>query len=77
MFIIVCFKFELELYRLSSLADLFPGVEPNEEPVFIISEKEQFKTYRDKDGDGFLDVFEVKKSLFFSCDFNIFLILFI
>jgi hypothetical protein len=59
---LVVFKFELELYCLSPLADLFPGVEPNEEPVFIISEKEQFKTYRDKDGDGFLDVFEVRRS---------------
>lgn len=42
------------------IADLFPGVEPNEEPNFIISEKEQFKTYRDKDGDGYLDIEEVK-----------------
>ncbi|XP_025196136.1 calumenin [Melanaphis sacchari] len=42
------------------IADLFPGVEPNEEPNFIKSEIEQFKTYRDKDGDGFLDIGEVK-----------------
>lgn len=41
------------------LADLFPGVDLNEEPNFIISEKEQFKTYRDKDGDGYLDIEEV------------------
>lgn len=46
-------------YCLSLLADLFPGVDINEEPNFIISEKEQFKTYRDKDGDGFLDIAEV------------------
>ncbi|KAE9544878.1 hypothetical protein AGLY_000421 [Aphis glycines] len=42
------------------IADLFPGVEPNEEPNFIKSEIEQFKTYRDKDGDGFLDIGEIK-----------------
>ncbi|XP_050442732.1 calumenin-like [Adelges cooleyi] len=42
------------------IEDLFPGVEKNEEPSFVISEKEQFKTYRDKDGDGFLDIGEVK-----------------
>lgn len=47
------------------LADLFPGVEPNDEPSFIISEKEQFKTYRDKDGDGFLDIGEVGENTFF------------
>jgi len=39
---------------------LFPGAKPNEEPNFVISEKEQFKTYRDKDGDGFLDIGEVR-----------------
>ncbi|XP_050520024.1 calumenin-A [Daktulosphaira vitifoliae] len=42
------------------IEDLFPGIEENEEPSFVISEKEQFKTYRDKDGDGFLDIGEVK-----------------
>jgi len=49
---------------LSLLVDLFPGVEPNEEPNFIISEKEQFKTYRDKDGDGYLDIAEVGGNTF-------------
>lgn len=60
------------MYCLSLLADLFPGVEANDEPNFIISEKEQFKTYRDKDGDGFLDVGEVRiKILFLDIKFNI------
>jgi len=54
-------RFKNKLYYLSLLADLFPGVEPNEEPNYIKSEIEQFKTYRDKDGDGFLDIGEVWK----------------
>jgi len=33
---------------------------PNEEPNFAISEKEQFKIYRVKDGDGFVDIGEVR-----------------
>jgi len=56
---------QTELYCLSLLVDLFPGVEPNEEPNFIKSEIEQFKTYRDKDGDGFLDIGEVWKNTFY------------
>jgi len=42
------------------IADLFPGLGTSDEPNFIISEKEQFKTYRDKDGDGYLDIGEIK-----------------
>lgn len=51
---------------MSLLVDLFPGVEPKEEPNFIISEKEQFKTYRDKDGDGYLDIGEVGKKYIYN-----------
>lgn len=56
-------NFQFQSRHLFLLGDLFPGVEPDEEPNFVISEKEQFKTYRDKDGDGFLDIGEV--SVFF------------
>lgn len=45
-------------------------MDENIEQNFIISEKEQFKTYRDKDGDGFLDIGEVSKNnlvFFFFC----------
>lgn len=59
IYVYTCFDFSIKIHNLSLLGDLFPGVEPNEEPNFIISEKEQFKTYRDKDGDGYLDIGEV------------------
>lgn len=39
-------------------------MDASDEPNFIVSEKEQFKTYRDKDGDGFLDIGEVSKNKF-------------
>lgn len=31
----------------------------SEEPEWVKNEREQFKTYRDKDGDGFMDSEEV------------------
>lgn len=42
------------------IGDVYEGVEGEEEPEWVKNEKEQFSTYRDKDGDGFLDFEEVK-----------------
>ncbi|XP_018572826.1 calumenin [Anoplophora glabripennis] len=42
------------------IGDMYRGDEPEEEPDWVKSEKEQFSTYRDKDGDGFMDEEEVK-----------------
>ncbi|XP_045480425.1 calumenin [Harmonia axyridis] len=42
------------------IRDLYKGEDNEEEPDWVKSEKEQFSTYRDKDGDGFLDIEEVK-----------------
>ncbi|XP_044749529.1 calumenin [Coccinella septempunctata] len=42
------------------IRDLYRGEDDEEEPDWVKSEREQFDTYRDKDGDGFLDVEEVK-----------------
>ncbi|KAL3266410.1 hypothetical protein HHI36_010586 [Cryptolaemus montrouzieri] len=42
------------------IGDMYSGHDDEEEPDWVKSEKEQFNTYRDKDGDGFMDVEEVK-----------------
>nr|XP_023014709.1 calumenin isoform X1 [Leptinotarsa decemlineata] len=42
------------------IGDMYRGEEGEEEPDWVISEREQFNTYRDKDGDGFMDEEEVK-----------------
>ncbi|KAJ8927122.1 hypothetical protein NQ314_020395 [Rhamnusium bicolor] len=42
------------------IGDMYPGEENEEEPDWVKSEREQFSTYRDKDGDGFMDEEEVK-----------------
>lgn len=39
---------------------MYPSVENEKEmPEWVRNEKEQFAAYRDKDGDGFMDVKEV------------------
>ncbi|XP_044253950.1 calumenin [Tribolium madens] len=42
------------------IGDMFKGDENEEEPEWVNNEREQFNTYRDKDGDGFMDNEEVK-----------------
>ncbi|KAK9876619.1 hypothetical protein WA026_013997 [Henosepilachna vigintioctopunctata] len=42
------------------IGDMYRAGEDEEEPDWVKSEREQFNTYRDKDGDGFMDVEEVK-----------------
>lgn len=42
------------------IGDMYHGDENEEEPDWVGSEREQFSTYRDKDGDGFMDVEEIK-----------------
>ncbi|XP_075234695.1 calumenin B scf [Lycorma delicatula] len=49
-------KLSLEEY----IGDMFRGSEGESEPEWVQNEKEQFSTYRDKDGDGFMDQEEVK-----------------
>lgn len=41
------------------IGDMYRG-DDEEEPDWVKSEREQFNTYRDKDGDGFMDGEEVK-----------------
>lgn len=38
---------------------MYRGKEGEEEPEWVKNEKEQFSSYRDKDGDGFLNPDEV------------------
>lgn len=42
------------------IGDMYRGEENEEEPDWVKSEREQFNTYRDKNGDGFMDTEEVK-----------------
>lgn len=42
------------------IGDMYQGGEGDEEPEWVKNEKEQFSSYRDKDGDGFMDNEEVK-----------------
>ncbi|XP_057666172.1 calumenin [Diorhabda carinulata] len=49
-------KVSLEEY----IGDMYRGEDGEEEPDWVKSEREQFNTYRDKDGDGFMDSDEVK-----------------
>lgn len=42
------------------IGDMYKGEDGEEEPDWVKSEREQFSTYRDKDGDGFMDEEEVK-----------------
>ncbi|XP_046431663.1 calumenin [Neodiprion fabricii] len=42
------------------IGDMYRGGADEEEPEWVKNEREQFSTYRDKDGDGFMDVEEVK-----------------
>lgn len=42
------------------IGDMYKGEENEEEPDWVKSEREQFSTYRDKNGDGFMDEDEVK-----------------
>ncbi|XP_014479381.1 PREDICTED: calumenin-B [Dinoponera quadriceps] len=42
------------------IGDMYKGNEGEEEPEWVKNEKEQFSSYRDKDGDGFLNADEVK-----------------
>lgn len=42
------------------IGDMYHGNGDEEEPDWVKSEREQFNTYRDKDGDGFMDEEEVK-----------------
>lgn len=38
---------------------MYKGDEGEEEPEWVKNEREQFSSYRDKDGDGFLNADEV------------------
>ncbi|XP_039294645.1 calumenin isoform X1 [Nilaparvata lugens] len=49
-------KLSLEEY----IGDMFHSADGEAEPEWVQNEKEQFKTYRDKDGDGFMNMEEVK-----------------
>ena len=40
---------------------MYTGGEDEEEPEWVKNEKEQFSSYRDKNGDGFLDNEEVSQ----------------
>lgn len=42
------------------IGDMYRGEEGELEPEWVKNEREQFSTYRDKDGDGFMDAEEVK-----------------
>ncbi|XP_046748603.1 calumenin [Diprion similis] len=42
------------------IGDMYRGGADEEEPEWVKNEREQFSTYRDKDGDGLMDVEEVK-----------------
>ena len=42
------------------IGDMFNPENGEEEPEWVESEKQQFRDYRDKDGDGKLDVAEVR-----------------
>lgn len=42
------------------IGDMYRGEEGDPEPEWVQNEREQFTTYRDKDGDGFMDAEEVK-----------------
>ena len=41
------------------LGDMFDAAAGGEEPEWVQKEREQFKNYRDKDGNGYLDKDEV------------------
>ncbi|KAJ3657637.1 hypothetical protein Zmor_009424 [Zophobas morio] len=42
------------------IGDMYKGEDDEEEPEWVNNEREQFATYRDRDGDGFMDNEEVK-----------------
>lgn len=42
------------------IGDMYRGEEGEPEPEWVKNEREQFTTYRDKDGDGYMDTEEVK-----------------
>ncbi|XP_028140634.1 calumenin [Diabrotica virgifera virgifera] len=42
------------------IGDMYRSDENEEEPDWVKSEREQFNTYRDKDGDGYMDEEEIK-----------------
>lgn len=42
---------------------MYKGDEGEEEPEWVKNEREQFSSYRDKDGDGFLNADEVRAAL--------------
>lgn len=42
------------------IGDMYQGDDSDDEPEWVKNEREQFSTYRDKDGDGFMDEEEVK-----------------
>lgn len=45
---------------LEYIGDMYRGEDGDEEPEWVKNEREQFSTYRDKDGDGFMDNEEVR-----------------
>lgn len=45
---------------LEYIGDMYKADEGEEEPEWVKTEREQFKLYRDRDGDGFMDQDEVK-----------------
>ncbi|CAG0885660.1 unnamed protein product [Cyprideis torosa] len=44
--------------------DMYHGEEGEEEPSWVEQEREQFKTFRDTNGDGYLDLSEVRNWIF-------------
>ena len=44
---------------------MYRGDEGEEEPEWVKNEREQFSSYRDKDGDGFLNADEVHAALLY------------
>jgi hypothetical protein len=46
-------------YKWQPVGDLYRGEPGDEEPAWVENERESFRTYRDKNKDGFLDKDEV------------------
>ena len=54
---------QLPLFQISLdeyIGDMYHGQEDETEPDWVTSEREQFAQFRDKNGDGHMDIEEVK-----------------